>query len=149
RFDIQSKVNITEGWNWQKQIGQSEIYDLWRNDKKLKQIEDRIDKVEDLQKLFGNGEAKKVLEQTKQKLNENLPVGNKKSVQNNLKLQSDLTKEHQGLLLTIKTKPFIILAGLSGTGKSRLVRTIAYKTCPKGELRNNPSKTRNFELIKV
>lgn len=51
--------------------------------------------------------------------------------------------------LSIKTKPFIILAGISGTGKSRLVRTLAYKTCSKEELRNDTKKPGNFELIPV
>src|SRR5699024_9098456 len=133
-----------------KQIGQSEIYDLWRTDKKLKRIQDRINKIEDLQKLFGNGEAIEILTQTKRKLDKNLPVRNKKPVQNNLELQSDLARKYQDLLLTIKTKPFIILAGLSGTGKSRLARTIAYKTCPKKDgLQDDKSKPGNFELIKV
>src|SRR5699024_6834714 len=80
----------------------------------------------------------------------NLPVRNKKPVQNNLELQSNLARKYQDLLLTIKTKPFIILAGLSGTGKSRLARTIAYKTCPKRDgLQDDKSKPGNFELIKV
>lgn len=30
----------------------------------------------------------------------------------------------------IKTKPFILLAGISGTGKSRIVREFAFKSCP-------------------
>jgi deoxyadenosine/deoxycytidine kinase len=53
------------------------------------------------------------------------------------------------ILCAIKTKPFILLAGISGTGKSRLVRTLAYKTCEKEELRKNPKKPGNFELIPV
>lgn len=53
------------------------------------------------------------------------------------------------ILSAIKTKPFILLAGISGTGKSRLVRTLAYKTCTKEELRSDPKKPGNFELIPV
>lgn len=53
-------------------------------------------------------------------------------------------------LLSIKTKPFIILAGLSGTGKSRLARTLAYlfNTIEedRAEDKNPPT---NFQLIKV
>lgn len=53
-------------------------------------------------------------------------------------------------LVSIKTKPFIILAGLSGTGKSRLVRTLAYQfnniVTDKTVGKNPPT---NFELIKV
>lgn len=53
-------------------------------------------------------------------------------------------------LVSIKTKPFIILAGLSGTGKSRLVRTLAYQfnniDTDIAERKNPPT---NFQLIKV
>jgi deoxyadenosine/deoxycytidine kinase len=57
--------------------------------------------------------------------------------------------KNKNILTAIKTKPFILLAGISGTGKSRLARTLAYKTCPKGELRKDPKKPGNFELIPV
>lgn len=54
------------------------------------------------------------------------------------------------ILVSIKTKPFIILAGLSGTGKSRLVRTLAYQfnniADDKSMGKNPPT---NFQLIKV
>lgn len=53
-------------------------------------------------------------------------------------------------LVSIKTKPFVILAGLSGTGKSRLVRTLAYQfnniDNDKTQGKNPPT---NFQLIKV
>ena len=57
--------------------------------------------------------------------------------------------EYIAILNAIKTKPFILLAGISGTGKSRLVRTLAYKTCDKPELQINTKKPGNFELIPV
>ena len=34
-------------------------------------------------------------------------------------------------LTAIKSKPFLLLAGISGTGKSRIVREFAFKSCPK------------------
>ena len=34
-------------------------------------------------------------------------------------------------LAAIRTKPFMLLAGISGTGKSRIVRELAFKSCPK------------------
>ena len=34
-------------------------------------------------------------------------------------------------LTAIRTKPFLLLAGISGTGKSRIVREFAFKSCPK------------------
>ncbi|MFN8143509.1 MAG: hypothetical protein U0073_03725 [Bacteroidia bacterium] len=53
-------------------------------------------------------------------------------------------------LISIKTKPFIILAGLSGTGKSRLVRTLAYQfNNIKADKQSNRNPPTNFQLIKV
>ena len=63
---------------------------------------------------------------------------------NNIMEESDIS-----ILTAIKTKPFILLAGISGTGKSRLVRTLAYKTCSKETLRADTKKPGNFELIPV
>lgn len=34
-------------------------------------------------------------------------------------------------LAALRTKPFMLLAGISGTGKSRIVREFAFKSCPK------------------
>lgn len=56
---------------------------------------------------------------------------------------------HDKFINATKTKPFVLLAGLSGTGKSRLVRTIAFKTCTNESLKNNINKPGNFELIPV
>lgn len=50
-------------------------------------------------------------------------------------------------LAAIRTKPFILLAGISGTGKSRLVRKLAEATCP--ESLTDKQKPGNFEMIQV
>lgn len=55
--------------------------------------------------------------------------------------------EDRSILMAIKTKPFILLAGLSGTGKSRLVRKLAYHTCSARELQED--KPGNFLLVPV
>jgi len=50
----------------------------------------------------------------------------------------------------IRTKPFLLLAGISGTGKSRLVRELAYMSCPKlGKLQEDPTTPGNFCMIEV
>ncbi len=63
---------------------------------------------------------------------------------------SIVTNIARSILTSIKTKPFIILAGLSGTGKSRLVRTLAYQfnniAFDRSAINNVPS---NFQLVKV
>lgn len=38
---------------------------------------------------------------------------------------------NKSFLTAIRTKPFLLLAGISGTGKSRIVREFAFKSCPK------------------
>lgn len=35
------------------------------------------------------------------------------------------------IITAIKSKPFLLLAGISGTGKSRIVRELAFMSCPK------------------
>lgn len=53
-------------------------------------------------------------------------------------------------ITSLKTKPFLLLAGISGTGKSQKVQELAFMTCPKGELRENNSTTPgNYCLIEV
>lgn len=49
----------------------------------------------------------------------------------------------------LKTKPFLLLAGISGTGKSRKVKELAYMTCPEGELRKDATSPGNYCLIEV
>lgn len=39
--------------------------------------------------------------------------------------------KYRPYLTAIRTKPFLLLAGISGTGKSRIVREFAFKSCPK------------------
>ncbi len=38
---------------------------------------------------------------------------------------------YKHFVTAIKSKPFLLLAGISGTGKSRIVREFAFKSCPK------------------
>lgn len=53
-------------------------------------------------------------------------------------------------ITALRTKLFLLLAGISGTGKSQKVQELAFMTCPKGELRENGSTTPgNYCLIEV
>jgi hypothetical protein len=52
------------------------------------------------------------------------------------------------LMAALRTKPFAILAGHSGTGKSRMVRKLAYMTCCDEKLRGG-DKPGNFCMIQV
>lgn len=49
----------------------------------------------------------------------------------------------------LRTKPFLLLAGISGTGKSRIVREFAFKSCPK-YLRDSEGTTPgNYLMVEV
>lgn len=53
-------------------------------------------------------------------------------------------------ITALRTKPFLLLAGISGTGKSQKVQELAYMTCPDGELRNeNGTAPGNYCLVEV
>ena len=49
----------------------------------------------------------------------------------------------------LKTKPFLLLAGISGTGKSQKVKELAYMTCPEKGLDSTPTTPGNYCLIEV
>lgn len=73
-------------------------------------------------------------------LNEFLPVPPTPQVTDNIQ---------ELVLSAIKTKPFILLAGISGTGKSRIVRELAFKSCPKYLQDKDGTTPGNYCMIEV
>lgn len=67
----------------------------------------------------------------------------------NINYNMEMMENYHDILTAIQTKPFILLAGISGTGKSRLVRLLAFNSCKHKELRSNNNKPGNYELIPV
>lgn len=62
----------------------------------------------------------------------------------------DLMDEEYGYISAIKTKPFLILGGFSGTGKSVEVKLLAFATCPcDGFLNTSETSPGNYLLISV
>ena len=59
----------------------------------------------------------------------------------------DFDHPYRQLLMALKTKPFLLITGMCGTGKSRFARALAYQTCPK-HLQEN-GKPGNFQLLSV
>ena len=58
---------------------------------------------------------------------------------------TDYTKYMRAL----RTKPFMLLAGISGTGKSRIVRELAFRSCP-AELQDKDGTTPgNYLMVEV
>lgn len=53
-------------------------------------------------------------------------------------------------LCAMRTKPFLLLAGISGTGKSRIVKQMAFDSCPDNNmLRSDLTSPGNYCLIEV
>lgn len=52
-------------------------------------------------------------------------------------------------ITAIKSKPFLLLAGISGTGKSRIVRELAKACWDEGSEEFKAQKPKNFEMVQV
>ena len=52
-------------------------------------------------------------------------------------------------LMALRTKPFMLLAGISGTGKSRIVRELAFKSCPSYLQDEDGTTPGNYCMIEV
>ena len=60
-----------------------------------------------------------------------------------------LKSQYSPMLSALRTKPFLLLAGISGTGKSQKVQELAFMSCPE-ELREEDSTTPgNYCLVEV
>ena len=59
-------------------------------------------------------------------------------------------ERHKDYYRAMRTKPFLLLAGISGTGKSRIVKQMAFDSCPdKSRLREDATTPGNYCLIEV
>ena len=57
--------------------------------------------------------------------------------------------KYRPYLTAIKSKPFLLLAGISGTGKSRIVRELARACWEAGSEEYKAQKPKNFEMVQV
>lgn len=65
-------------------------------------------------------------------------------------LQVPSEEKYTNYLRALRTKPFMLLAGISGTGKSRLVRELAFKSCPNiDDLQADKTTPGNYLMIEV
>lgn len=63
---------------------------------------------------------------------------------------TELDSREYAYMAAIKTKPFLILGGFSGTGKSLLVKSLAFTTCPcDGVLNTSETSPGNYLLVSV
>lgn len=58
-------------------------------------------------------------------------------------------EKYRPYITAIKSKPFLLLAGISGTGKSRIVREFAFKSCPKYLQDKEGTTPGNYCMIEV
>jgi hypothetical protein len=58
-------------------------------------------------------------------------------------------EKYRPYITAIKTKPFLLLAGISGTGKSRIVRELARACWDEGSEEYKSQKPKNFEMVQV
>ena len=63
--------------------------------------------------------------------------------------QENITSSYRPYITAIKSKPFLLLAGISGTGKSRIVRELAFKSCPKYLQDKDGTTPGNYCMIEV
>lgn len=143
-FKISEKREMPSGWNWSKQLGQSETFDLVKEG--IQGQTDRISKITDLLKVFDSGDGQYILNEAIKFLTNGQAISNKAPHTKQIIVKHE---SEMNILTAIKTKPFILLAGISGTGKSRLVRTLAFQTCPPKLQDEEKKKPGNFELIPV
>ena len=72
---------------------------------------------------------------------------NKQSYNRSLSL--DEINNYYFYIEAIKSKPFLLLAGISGTGKSRIVREFAFKSCPNYLQDKDGTTPGNYCMIEV
>ena len=66
-----------------------------------------------------------------------------------IKSQPSINFKYRPYLTAIRSKPFLLLAGISGTGKSRIVRELARACWDSDSEEYKAQKPKNFEMIQV
>lgn len=64
-------------------------------------------------------------------------------------VSTEINPKYRPYITAIKSKPFLLLAGISGTGKSRIVRELARACWKASDEEYNSQKPRNFEMVQV
>ncbi|SFE77206.1 hypothetical protein SAMN05518672_11035 [Chitinophaga sp. CF118] len=172
KLRVMDQMIIPPGWDWRRPLGRNQIYPLWNAE--ISRPKDRLARVNDLQLIFRKGDAYELLEYCNKELLLRTEIPECSEIEEEISLygtpsvyepETDYQEEevacvetipatikfndkYRQVLMAIKTKPFVLLAGISGVGKTRLVKSLAYKACFEKELQHS-DKPGNFELIKV
>ena len=67
----------------------------------------------------------------------------------NFKMNIEIDIKFRSYVSAIKSKPFLLLAGISGTGKSRIVRELARACWTESSDEYKAQKPKNFEMVQV
>lgn len=74
----------------------------------------------------------------------------KKIINNRITILNTINDvSYRPYITAIKSKPFLLLAGISGTGKSRIVRELARACWTEGSEEYKAQKPKNFEMVQV
>ncbi len=165
QYEVQQIADIPKGWKWQKPLRQVAVASLWSE---KGDNANRLERISDLQQLFTDSPAWDALEGYNMHVEAiNIPV-NQTNIQMKLvtpaKRKEGLKQPqnripartaaiafdhpYRKLLMALRTKPFVLLGGISGSGKSWTARKLAYMTCSDPALRTGNSPG-NFEMIRV
>ncbi len=63
--------------------------------------------------------------------------------------EEHINNEYRPYITAIKSKPFLLLAGISGTGKSRIVRELARACWDENSEEYKAQKPKNFQMVQV
>jgi len=144
KFKIIEKKEIPQSWQW-KTLGAAEATNLRSNGVQEQSIiENNIQRINQLMKIYADPltESHKFLDDCKNRLNKPIPPrpkqpnGDLMIIQNYCKARGFIFESWQiaAYITALRTKPFVILAGVSGTGKSKLPALVAEATGGKAEL---------------
>lgn len=75
--------------------------------------------------------------------------GNNMKINDLVNIPSQSESPYRPYITAIKSKPFLLLAGISGTGKSRIVRELARACWDVDSEEYKAQKPRNFEMVQV
>ena len=84
-------------------------------------------------------------------INRELPF-NDVAKENNIKIENakgNTEGKFATFISALRTKPFLLLAGISGTGKSRIVRELAFKSCPRCLRDKDGTAPGNYCMVEV
>ena len=81
--------------------------------------------------------------------NNGLEISYQENSRKGFDLADSIYNYYRPYITAIKSKPFLLLAGISGTGKSRIVRELARACWEKDSEEYKAQKPKNFQMVQV